>query len=247
MKQSNILIVGRSPDTINYESALHQMGASFLTTLDSACFPYFDGLLLPGGGDIDPSLFGEQNRGSKNIDKELDTIQLQALDFFIQTKKPVLGICKGMQIINVGLGGTIIQDMGDIKNRQDGSSIQKINDLSNIEAVFNPQDILERHAWNQEDRVHPTHLITDSFLSCLYQTDSLITNSAHHQSIGKLGRGLQIIQWADDGIPEGIVHSSLPLFGVQWHPERQFPKYRKKDKDLADGRLVFSYFVNLCC
>jgi len=83
----------------------------------------------------------------------------------------------------------------------------------------------------------------------------MITNSAHHQSIGKPVRGLHIIQHADDGVPEGIAHTSLPILGVQWHPERQFANFRsvhspaKTDlptAEPADGKILFSYFLSLC-
>ena len=68
-------------------------------------------MLFPGGGDITPAFFGERDRGSRSIDTELDILQLQALEYCLQSRLPVLGICKGMQIINVGLGGNIIQDL----------------------------------------------------------------------------------------------------------------------------------------
>ena len=91
-----IAIVGRSKDTANYEHALHAMGAEYLTTMNLGCLEDCQGLLLPGGGDITPAFFGQKNQGSKNIDTELDIIQLQALEFFSKRKRPVFGICKGM-------------------------------------------------------------------------------------------------------------------------------------------------------
>ena len=94
-------IVGRSKDTLNYEKALDAMGVHYLTTMDPGKLSDMDALLLPGGGDITPAFFGQKNHGSRNIDIELDIIQLQALDIFYKARKPVLGICKGMQVINV--------------------------------------------------------------------------------------------------------------------------------------------------
>ena len=215
-----IAIVGRSRDTANYENALGSMGADFLTTMDTGGLAGFDGLLLPGGGDITPAFFGQKNQGSKNIDVELDILQLQALELFLTWKRPVFGICKGMQVINVCLGGTIIQHI-----KESG-----------------------RHAWDNGDKLHPTRIQPDSFLAALYGTRSL-TNSAHHQAVGTLGRGLTVIQTADDGIIEGIAHNSLPVAGVQWHPERMFPDFTRHmpaDQTPADGRLLFSYFLSLC-
>ena len=104
-----IVILGRSHDTINYEKALRRMHLTCFTTLDPEEASAASHLLLPGGGDITPAFFGQPNLGSHHIDTELDILQLQALESFLTNGKPVLGICKGMQVINVCLGGTITQ------------------------------------------------------------------------------------------------------------------------------------------
>lgn len=218
-----IAVVGRSKDTLNYEKALDAMGIRYLTTMDPGKLPDMDALLLPGGGDITPAFFGQKNHGSRNIDIELDIIQLQALDIFYKAQKPVLGICKGMQIINVYFGGTITQHIKESP----------------------------RHAWENGDKLHSTSMRENSFLGKIYGK-SMITNSAHHQAIDRLGRELRVIQTADDGIIEGIVHDKLPILGVQWHPERQFfsqgncPFASNPADEPADGRLLFSYFLSLC-
>lgn len=216
-------IVGRNKDTLNYEKALDAMGVHYLTTMDPGKLSDMDALLLPGGGDIAPAFFGQKNHGSRNIDIELDIIQLQALDIFYQSKRPVLGICKGMQVINVYFGGTIIQDMAEAS----------------------------RHAWENGDKLHSTSVQEGSFLEKLYGK-RIVTNSAHHQAINRLGRELRVIQTADDGIVEGIIHDRLPILGVQWHPERLFfsrgccPPFPHPADEPADGRLLFSYFLSLC-
>ncbi len=216
-------IVGRSKDTLNYEKALDAMGVHYLTTMDPGKLSDMDALLLPGGGDITPAFFGQKNHGSRNIDIELDIIQLQALDIFYKARKPVLGICKGMQVINVYFGGTITQHIKE-----------------------SPE-----HAWENGDKLHATSVREDSFLGKLYGK-RMITNSAHHQAIDKTGRELRIVQTADDGIIEGIAHDKLPILGVQWHPERQFssqgysPAAHAPADEPADGRLLFSYFLSLC-
>ncbi len=216
-------IVGRSKDTVNYEKALDAMGVHYLTTMDPGKLSDMDALLLPGGGDITPAFFGQKNHGSRNIDIELDIIQLQALDIFYKARKPVLGICKGMQVINVYFGGTITQHIKESSE----------------------------HAWENGDKLHATSVREDSFLGKLYGK-RMITNSAHHQAIDRTGRELRIVQTADDGIIEGIAHDKLPILGVQWHPERQFssqgycpPAHAPADEP-ADGRLLFSYFLSLC-
>lgn len=186
-----VAVVGRNRAITNYTTILGHMGVSASAVLDADSLSAYDALVLPGGGDITPAFFGQHNRGSKNIDTELDIIQLQALDQFVQRKRPVLGICKGMQLINVFFGGTIIQDIKESA----------------------------RHAWNQTDQIHPTTALANSYLAHIYG-EHFWVNSAHHQAIGTPGHSLHIIQTAMDHIPEGIAHDFLPILGVQWHPER---------------------------
>ena len=191
-----IAIVGRQKDTGNYERFLKDNGLISLTTLSPDSATACDGLLLPGGGDIDPALFGEKNHGSRNIDTELDLLQLKALDIFIQQKKPVIGICKGMQLINIAFGGNVLQDM--------------------------PRRCLHRSLAG--DIYHPVYTEKASVLSALYGEDlpeHICVNSAHHQCVCQPGQGLKIIQRCSlDNCPEAIVHVDLPILGLQWHPER---------------------------
>ncbi len=191
-----IAIPGHPRDTRNYEHAISQAGAVCQIISDCSCLSGFDGLLLPGGGDIDPVLYGRKNRGSRAIDLKLDLLQLKAADYFLYRQKPILGICKGMQVIHVALGGSICQDIPE------GPS----------------------HIWKNGDQYHSTSLLPDSFLFQLFHTSCLVVNSAHHQAIEPSGNGLRIIQYAGDGVPEGVMHESLPIIGLQWHPERMpFP------------------------
>ncbi|NLL77545.1 MAG: gamma-glutamyl-gamma-aminobutyrate hydrolase family protein [Clostridiales bacterium] len=210
-----VLIVGRAKDTVNYEKALAAMGISYLTTMELEYLSDFDALLLPGGGDITPAFFGQKNQGSKNMDTELDIIQLQALDFFVKREYPVFGICKGIQVINVYFNGTIIQDLKQA----------------------------EHHAWNNGDRIHSSVSLPGTPLFSLYGRHFNV-NSAHHQGIGKVGYSLSVIQTADDNVVEGIIHDTLPIIGVQWHPERLFDT--SVPRDTVDGRPLFSYFLSLC-
>lgn len=189
-----IAIVGRADDVHNYENALRSLEIPYTTTLNIEEASQASHLLLPGGGDITPAFFGQQNHGSHHIDTELDILQFQALTSFMAQKKPVLGICKGLQLINVHLGGTVTQHI----------------------------DTADTHKWAGQDQQHYVYhsgLNRMDFFYQLYGTSTLV-NSAHHQAIDQLGQDLTIVCRAGDNIVEGIMHTSLPIIAVQWHPER---------------------------
>ena len=187
----NILIAGEAEKTSNYERALRHMGVSFKTFLHVPDISLYDGLLLPGGGDIDPRLFGQLPAGTRAFDPKLDRIQLGILDAFVKERKPVLGICKGMQLINIYFGGDMIQHLPSAK----------------------------AHEYTEEDQLHETAALKGSFLEVLYG-ERFVVNSAHHQGVGAPGRGISYVQSATDGVVEGLAHGSFPVYGVQWHPER---------------------------
>lgn len=186
------VIIGKKKDTLRYEAFLSKVFDRVLTAQSLGELCSCDAVLLPGGGDITPAFFGEHNNGSRNIDTEMDILQLQAAEYCVQTSLPLLGICKGMQIINVALGGTIVQDL--------------------------PTAAI--HRYQEADQQHSTVIAPDSFLAKLYG-ERMTVNSAHHQGLGKLGARLVPIQWCDeDNCVEAIVHETLPIIGLQWHPER---------------------------
>ena len=188
-------IVGRSKDTVRYEQFLDSMKISHITSLSISNLSSCQAFLFPGGGDMNPELFGENNQGSINIDTELDILQLRAFQYAFSQKKPILGICKGMQLINVALGGTLVQHLP----------------TANI------------HTHPDYDTYHNTAISSNSFLQALYG-EQIITNSRHHQAIDKPGVHLRPIQWcAEDKCIEAIEHTRYPIWGVQWHPERLEP------------------------
>ena len=193
-----ILIAGTEKNTQNYVEVLKFLGADPVVTLHPESIYSFDGLLLPGGGDICPSYFQQPVIDTRKPNPDLDRAQFHLLYQFLHTHKPILGICKGMQLINVFFGGDLHQHL------------EKEN----------------MHQWNGADQWHTTSARKNSLLGKLYGTDFTV-NSAHHQSIGEVGQDLEVIQTSADEIPEAIMHERLPILGVQWHPERMCLRHKK--------------------
>jgi len=194
-----ILVAGETGKTFNYENALRRLSASCTTSLHVPEISSYDALLLPGGGDIDPVLFGQLNCGSRFFDPVLDRLQLSVLKAFVSEKKPVLGICRGMQLINIFFGGDIHQDLPSAG----------------------------RHQYTNGDQYHETFALPDTVLYRLYG-ERFVVNSAHHQGVDLKAPSLSYIQYCDDGVVEGLCHHYLPIIGVQWHPERLSDKEKSE-------------------
>lgn len=204
-------IAGRPKDTTRYEAFLTAMNVAHVTSLSIGDLSSCQAILFPGGGDITPEFFGESDNGSRNIDTELDLLQLRIFQYALEQNLPILGICKGMQLINVALGGTIEQDL----------------------------ETADYHTSEDADLYHPTIITPYSCLHALYGSE-ITVNSRHHQSVKKLGNQLLPVQWCPyDNCIEAIEHTRLPVFGVQWHPERLSP-----DKTNISGLPLFSYFLS---
>lgn len=181
-----VYIWGRAERYGNYQRAVETAGGSVQFTGDpERC----DALLLPGGGDLEPWRYGQENIASREMDPDRDAAELKLLDHFTSRRKPVLGICRGLQMINVYFGGTLTQD---------------ISGHSAVEGM-------DRYHYIRTDPSSPLAI------SC---EEAGIVNSAHHQAVDRLGAGLKAVQWANDGTIEALCHYSLPVWAVQWHPER---------------------------
>lgn len=204
----NILIsVGKTADPTNYIRAVENAGGTA-----HACYlpkpnPNFDGLILAGGGDICPSLFGQKNCGSTDIDPDRDRCEFALLDTFTRMGKPILGICRGHQVVNVWAGGGLIQDLG------------------------------EQNAIHRREGQDKVHLVSASgVLKSLYGPMFRV-NSAHHQGIGPVGKGLAVTARSADGVIEGLEHRSLPILTTQFHPERM------TGAETPSGSLIFQWFT----
>ncbi len=215
-----ILISTGGGNAENYLNALRAAGgdgeARYLPDPD----PSYDGLLLAGGEDMDPALFGRENRGSRGIDRARDEAELALLDAFCGAEKPVFAICRGHQVVNVWLGGGLVQDLGPA--------------------------VVPFHQRETGDRVHAIQAEKGSLLRRLYGPVFPV-NSSHHQGLGRLGRGLRASAWWSDGTAEVIEaaeHESLPLLCVQFHPERMTGALARPDT--VDGGALFRVFLELC-
>ena len=201
----------------NYTAALERAGgtpaAGYCPAPDLSCA----GLVLCGGGDIACELFGQENRGSEAPDHARDRAELALFQAFYGAGKPILGICRGMQIINVALGGTLIQDL--------------------------PRPQRDFHTWDGADKVHPIACLEGSLLHRLYGPLCSV-NSAHHQGLDRLGEGLRIIAWSESGVPEAVDLPGCPLLGLQFHPERM--SFALRRPDTLNGEGILTWFVELC-
>ena len=176
-----------------------------------------DGLLLPGGPDVNPSLYGQDKAPETEFDSALDTLQLEVLRRFMELGKPVFGICRGHQLINVALGGSLIQHLPTAKDHE--------------------------HIRLGLDRVHPCTADPDSWIAGIYGTRFAV-NSSHHQGVDRPGKGLRTVLCAPDGVIEAMQHETLPVWSVQFHPERMCYAHRREDT--VDGSLLFRFFLEKC-
>lgn len=169
----------------NYRRAAEAAGGRLCFAGDPAdC----DFLLLPGGGDLEPWRYGQENTASRGLEPERDAAELALTDLFMTLGKPVFGVCRGMQTLNVFFGGTLVQDLP-------GHS--------------------QVHG---RDRLHRVRTAAGPLAALC--GENVTVNSAHHQAVDRLGAGLEAVQWAGDGVVEALRHRCLPVWAVQWHPER---------------------------
>jgi putative glutamine amidotransferase len=158
-----------------------------------------DGLLLPGGDDLDPQSYNQKNSGlSLNVSPDRDFIEFYLLEKALENRIPLLGICRGCQLINVFLGGTLYQDIA----QEHGSIRDHVNGDK-------PLDFLS----------HEVKIEKNSAFFDIYKSERIKVNSRHHQGIRDLSSDLIAVGWSDDGIIEAVENSELGISALQWHPE----------------------------
>ena len=221
----------------NYQLALARAGALALTMpmtvsreLIAECVRRCDGVLLTGGDDVDPRLYGARLPGrvrrtvSTTPDGgERDLRELLLIDEVFLQRKPLLAICRGHQILNVALGGTLV---ADIPSQRPGA-------------------LQHRRMDKRSDIVHEVRLTGDSLLAKIVGSRKLGVNSTHHQAVGRVAPPLRVTAACEDGVVEGLelkpdAARCVPfLLSVQFHPERLGDRY-------PAHRAIFEQFTQAC-
>lgn len=192
---------GRFHLPATYVEAIRRAGALPLlvppgeTRIDEL-FEIVDGLVLAGGPDVDPDLYGGAHHPKITpLDRERDELELALVRRVIETRRPALCICRGVQVLNVALGGTLIEHV--------------------------PDEVGEDIPHRRDDYVpHPVAVERGSKLAEVLGTDRCEPASSHHQALRRVAAELEVVARAPDGIVEGVEMRSHPwLVGVQWHPE----------------------------
>lgn len=176
-----------------------------------------DGLFLTGGADVSPSLYHEKLQPYCGVlDPWRDQVESVYSKAFLQAGKPIFGICRGFQMLNVMLGGSLYQDISSEMGLQ--------------------------HMYNS---LHSVTITADSVLDALFGP-CIRVNSFHHQAIRTLAPGLTPLAFSEDGaIVEAFQHTALPVLAVQWHPERMTGEDRLTPEG-PDMAPLFQHFISLC-
>jgi putative glutamine amidotransferase len=182
------------------EAGVPREAIEVVTPLSPASRP-FDALVLGGGGDVDPARYGRLplENGTLEIDPERDRIDFELFDEARRTGAPVLGICRGLQVVNVALGGTLVQDI----------------------PAERPSEVV--HARTREEKARLDHTVAvapKTRLAALASAPEVRVNSRHHQAIDTLAPGLEVSGLSPDGLPEAVETAGREwVLAVQWHPE----------------------------
>ena len=186
-----------------------------------AMYDRLDGLFLAGGVDVDPASYQEDKLDvCGRTDPDRDAVELLLTKWALEDGKPVLGVCRGLQVINVACGGSLVQDLGQDAER------------------YIKHDYFPSQEFPRDYMAHPAKVTPGSQLEQIYGSDTITVNSMHHQGIERLGSGLKATVLAPDDLIEGIEGTTDAfLVAVQWHPEVVV------EKDLGTKRL-FEAFKN---
>jgi len=174
-----------------------------------------DGILLSGGVDLQPFYYHEENTHCGELDSDLDEFEMAVVKEAVAQEKPILGICRGLQLLNVFFGGSLYQDIFCACNHK---------------------------RTENDDNIHETTVDKNSFIYDVYGKEKIFVNSAHHQAIKELGKDIVPVQYSKEKIVEAFYHRTKPVFAVQWHPERMCLDNARTDTE--DGLKIFEYFIS---
>jgi putative glutamine amidotransferase len=159
-----------------------------------------DGILVSGGDDIDPATYGEENTDSMRISRAADDFEIAIVAAARRQDKPLLAICRGLQLLNVWLGGTLDQE---------------------VTSEGGVHELISRNPEEMNARRHVVTFEDGSIISRIYGAEEAKVNTLHHQGIARVADGLIVEGRTDDGLVEaGRVAGDWWALGVQWHPER---------------------------
>ena len=212
-----------SPDFIRALNSLGAIAITLPSILDddellSDALKLCDGVIFTGGPDVRPSIFGEKIIPSCGaINDERDAFEIKLYKMALAADKSILGICRGVQVMNIVEGGNIYQDIYS----QSGTT-------------------LVHHTLDGKKASHNVKLDKNVLHKINFSTENFIVNSYHHQSVKRLADGYEAFAYSDDGLIEGIyMPSHRFVAGVQWHPEKRF------DGDEDSFRILID-FVESC-
>ncbi|RKU34927.1 gamma-glutamyl-gamma-aminobutyrate hydrolase [Candidatus Poribacteria bacterium] len=188
----------------NYIRAIEEFGGIpriLYPDVQDAEFADINGLLLTGGPDIDPGHYNETEHETSDVDRDRDKLELRVFESAIEKDIPVFGICRGIQVMNVVIGGSLYQD---------------------IPSQFTDH-LKHKKMENTDDSWHNIKIQPDSLLKQITCQNVAKVNSRHHQALKVIGDGFVVTAQSEDGIIEGIEDKSKKfMLGVQYHPERMF-------------------------
>lgn len=183
-----------------------------------------DGVILQGGNDLCPTLYKQENVGAKEIQRYRDLFEMALVKLCLERGVPILGLCRGMQLVNVTLGGTLHQKLPE------GEFLKHID--------FIDKDVDEFSLENMKECFHDVIFEKDGVLYNAYKKPTMRVNSYHHQGVDRLGEGLRIEARSPDGLVEAFSDQPRRVLGVQWHPEL--------DLTHPENKKLFQLWLDWC-
>lgn len=212
------------PTFLNERTDLYTLGTEYAAAVQAAGgLPYllphhhaedahqvlegFDGVVLVGGDDLDPAQYGQTDHGcNKHVSVTADESDLALARAAVEMAVPLFAICRGYQVLNVAMGGTLFQDITLMRGEESSFEHPPISPV--------PDEVMAAR--------HPLTIEPDSRLARVYGGTEHVVNTIHHQAIEQVAPGFRAVAWAPDGIIEAIEpdDDTLPVLAVQWHPEK---------------------------